>query len=96
MRIVGREKVTAFILKHADSKNALLTWIAMVEKAVWEKNTDIRGFFGSASFVGDRTVVFNIKGNNYRLVAKVQYTRHVVRILKIGTHAEYDKWSLGG
>ncbi|MCH6589863.1 MAG: type II toxin-antitoxin system HigB family toxin, partial [Proteobacteria bacterium] len=54
--------------------------------------TDIRQMSGSASFLGDRRVVFNIKGRRYRLDVKVSYKSQVVHVIRIGTHAEYDKW----
>ncbi len=92
MRIAGVGILFAFMRQHPDSKGPLETWIALVKEASWEKNTDIRQMSGSASFLGDRRVVFNIKGRHYRLDVKVSYKIQVVQVIRIGTHAEYDKW----
>jgi mRNA interferase HigB len=62
-----------------------------VDEASWDGPADIRKFYNSADFVGDNRVIFNIGGNNYRLVAHVAYRLHRVLIKFIGTHAEYDK-----
>ena len=92
MRIAGVGILYEFMRQHPDSKGPLETWIALVKEASWEKNTDIRQMSGSASFLGDRRVVFNIKGRHYRLDVKVSYKSQVVQVIRIGTHAEYDKW----
>ena len=92
MRIAGVGILFEFMRRHPDSKGPLETWIALVKAASWEKNTDIRQISGSASFLGDRRVVFNIKGRRYRLDVKVSYKSQVVQVIRIGTHAEYDKW----
>lgn len=94
MKLRGKKLLNDFAAKHADAAPALQLWAARIEEVIWKKNTDIRNFSGSASFLGDRRVVFNIKGNNYRLVADVSYELGSVLIVKIGTHAEYDKWKL--
>ncbi len=92
MNVRGKKILTDFMRKHANSKRALQTWVAMVEDATWQKNTDIKGFFGAASFLGNRRVVFNIKGKTYRLDVKIDYERQIVLVMRIGTHSEYDKW----
>lgn len=92
MKIVGLGILDDFMRRHPDSRGPLQTWIALVKTATWEKNTDIREMAGSASFVGNRRVVFNIKGQRYRLDVKVTYQHEVVQIIRIGTHSEYDKW----
>jgi len=94
MKLRGTKRLNDFAAKHADAAAALKTWAARVKTADWQKNTDVRGFSGSASFLGNRRVVFNIKGGNYRLLADINYELGTVLIVKIGTHAEYDKWDL--
>lgn len=94
MKLRGTKRLNDFAAKNADASPALKTWAVMVKAANWKKNTDIRGFFGSASFLGERRVVFNIKGNKYRLVADINYEIGTVLVIKIGTHAEYNKWNL--
>jgi len=92
MKVAGLGILYEFMRQHPDSKGPLETWLALVLKASWQINTDIRQMSGSASFVGGRRVVFNIKGNRYRLDVKVSYKNQVVQIIRIGTHSEYDKW----
>ena len=94
MKLRGTKTINDFAAKHPDAASAIQTWSALVKRATWTKNTDIRDFFGSASFVGDRKVVFNIKGNKYRLLAQINYEIGNVLVLRVGTHAEYDKWDL--
>ena len=92
MKIAGLRILQEFMRRHTDSEGPLKTWIALVRKEHWLKNTDIREMLGSASFMGDGRVVFNIKGNRYRLDVKVSYKAQVVKVIRVGTHAEYDKW----
>jgi len=74
----------------ADSREPLVQWHAIVEKADWSGPADLKDQFRSASFVGDR-VVFNIAGNKYRLVVVAKYRWRMVYIRFIGTHGEYDE-----
>lgn len=92
MKIAGLGLLHEFMKRRPDSKTPLQTWVALVRNANWEKSTDVRQMSGSASFVGDRRVVFNIKGRRYRLDVKVSYKRQLVQVIRIGTHADYDKW----
>jgi mRNA interferase HigB len=72
-------------------KEYLETWYETVKGARWEKPTDIRNFYATISILKNSRVVFNIKGNDYRLVAKINYRKQWLFIRFIGTHAEYDK-----
>ena len=94
MLVVGQIIIDDFIRAHADGRGPLLAWIAEAEAANWTTPNDIRGRFASASSLPDNTVVFNIKGNAFRLVVGVSYDVGVVEIQRVGTHAEYDKWRL--
>jgi len=69
----------------------MLAWILEAEEADWSGTADIKARFPSASFLSDNRVVFNIKGNRYRLEVKVSYEIKVVLVKWIGTHAEYSK-----
>ena len=71
----------------------MTAWLKEVNEATWETPQDIKARFPSASFVGNNRVVFNIKGNNYRLDVKVNYKNKIVLIKRCGSHAEYDKWT---
>ena len=91
MKIVGRELLIAFSRKHANAKKALDAWFAEAQKAEWQTCQDIKGCYRSADFLANNRVIFNIKGNHYRLVVKIRYQNDIVRIEWVGTHAEYDK-----
>ena len=66
-------------------------WHALVRQATWSGPADVRAMFGSADFVGDNRVIFDVGGNRYRLVAHVSYTYQRVLVKFLGTHAEYDR-----
>jgi mRNA interferase HigB len=91
MRIVAKKTLLTFIEKHARAQQALLAWHAEAARAAWKTPQDIKAHYASASFVGANRVVFNIKGNDFRLIAAVAYRIGVVYIKFVGTHAEYDK-----
>jgi len=92
MKIVGIGIIQEFAKEHADARTRLARWVEEVKRADWQRSDDIKASYPSASFLSDNRVVFNIKGNNYRLLIHVLYQRGYVTILQIGTHAEYDKW----
>jgi mRNA interferase HigB len=92
MRIAGRELLYKFKLKHADASSQIDAWICEVEEATWQKPNDVKKRYLNASVLGDRRVVFNIKGNCYRLDTKIAYVQQIVFVKRIGTHAEYSKW----
>lgn len=95
MWIIARPRIRAFGARHADAKQALYAWHAEVERAAWTGPQDIKSDYPSASILGDdpsgNRVVFNIKGNKYRVFVAVKYASHRVYIRFVGTHAEYDK-----
>ena len=76
--------------KHADAKTALEDWHEKTENAVWDNFAQIRETFKSADLVGNKRVVFNIKGNDYRLITIVLFKAKMVYIRFIGTHEEYN------
>ncbi|EKD0838829.1 type II toxin-antitoxin system HigB family toxin, partial [Escherichia coli] len=73
---------------------ALDSWYDEVIRENWKTTQDIRNRFNSADFLPNNRVIFNIKGNNYRLVVQVVYQAGMVIVERVGTHAEYDKWRL--
>ncbi|NWF38969.1 type II toxin-antitoxin system HigB family toxin [Mariprofundus sp. NF] len=91
MRIVGREMLLKCGKKHADAKKALDAWFHEAEISNWKTTQDIKKRYRSADFLADNRVIFNIKGNHYRLVVKVRYQNGIVAVEWVGTHAEYDK-----
>ena len=94
MNIIGQKVLKDFSDKHSDVRSQIESWIAKVKFMDWLSPNDVKLWFGSASFLKDDVVVFNIKGNSYRLVTKIDYQKKIILILKIGTHAEYSKWKL--
>lgn len=93
VKIIGRVKLEDFGLQHADIRRQLQAWIAEVQDAQWKTSQDIKARFVKASFLVDNRVIFNLKGNSYRLDVKVNYKSQIVLIKRIGTHADYDKWA---
>jgi mRNA interferase HigB len=93
MRLVGKELLAEFAKQHADIRGPLNAWIFEVEEANWRGPADIKARYPNASFLSDNRVIFNIKGNTYRIETKVSYEVTVVLIKRIGTHAEYSNWS---
>jgi mRNA interferase HigB len=91
MRVLGRDKITECIHKHASSKKKLEAWLAEAENADWKTPKNIKDKYRHADFLADNRVIFNIKGNDFRLVVKVRYQNGIVVVEWVGTHADYDK-----
>lgn len=91
MRVFNRSTVTTFGDSHADAREPLVAWYAEVANANWTGPDDLKKAFPSASIISDERIVFNIKGNKYRVVVDVKFQFFVVYIKFIGSHAEYDK-----
>jgi len=91
MRIISRRILREFWERHPDSAVPLQTWFHDVERATWNSTADIKAVYRNASFVANNRVVFNIKGNHYRLVVVVVYQYGFVYIRFVGTHEEYDQ-----
>lgn len=90
MRIISRRILREFWEKHPDSAVALQTWFHDVSRASWTSPVDIKAVYQNASFIAHNRVIFNIKGNHYRIVVVVIYHHGVVYIRFVGTHDEYD------
>ncbi|RXZ42680.1 type II toxin-antitoxin system HigB family toxin [Crenobacter cavernae] len=91
MRVIALKNLLAFAQRHPLADQALRAWYEEAIKSSWQTPQDIKARYASASFVGHNRVVFNIKGNDYRLIVAVAYRFGAVYIKFIGTHAEYDK-----
>jgi mRNA interferase HigB len=94
MRLVGQELLAEFAKLHADIRSPLDAWIREVEDTDWKGPEDVKARYPSASILGYNRVVFNIKGNKYRIETKISYEIKVVLAKQIGTHSEYMKWRL--
>jgi mRNA interferase HigB len=91
MRIIARSTIRNFWERFPNAENPLKVWFGEVKKGGWEDFNQLKAQFGNASVVGNDRVIFNIKGNDYRLVAAIDYEKQIVWIRFIGSHKEYDK-----
>ncbi len=97
MRIIARRTLRTFVDKLAGRKDqravgaALDAWYAEVSRTVWRNSAGVKRLYATASIVGADRIVFNIKGNDYRLVVSVDYEKSIVWIKWVGTHKEYDR-----
>ena len=91
MNIISKRTIIKFYEKYPNSKTALEVWYSDAKKSIWTTPDDIKRVYSSASFLADNRVIFNIKGNDYRLIVHIDYLRKFVRVKFIGTHNEYDK-----
>jgi len=97
VRIIARKTLRDFAdslrggADHKAVKSALDSWFHEVQNSQWRNPADVTRRYATASIVGGDRIVFNIKGNAYRLVVAVDYQRHIVFIKWLGTHAQYDK-----
>ncbi len=90
MRVIAKKILRDFWTIHNDCESQLQSWYHEALKAHWKSPHEIKKEFPSASILQDNRVVFNIKGNRYRLIVKINYDYSVVWIRFIGTHREYD------
>ncbi len=90
MHIVAVKHLRAFWEKNPDAEQPLKSWVDEVRKATWLRPAAIKEHYRNASILKNRRVVFNIKGNDYRLVASVAYHYQAVYVKFIGTHKDYD------
>ena len=97
MRVIARATLNGFVRDRVEAKHRkavkaqLDAWYAEVVRAEWRSSADLNGQFRSASIVSAERVVFNIKGNEYRLVVAINYAFQVVMVKWLGTHKEYDE-----
>ena len=91
MRVIAVKTLKEFWRRHKDSEQQLKAWYAEARAADWKTPGEIRKVYKSASILANNRVVFNIKGNNYRLVTAINYSYKIIYIRFIGTHKEYDK-----
>ena len=92
MKVVGIQRIQQFCATHADGAADALAWLAEAKAACWRTPHELKARYASASFIG-KHVVFNLRGNRYRLDVRVSYAAQVVIIVRAGTHSEYDRWS---
>ena len=91
MRVIARRSLRDFSELHADSKPPLEAWFHEATAARWSSPQEIKARYPSADILPGNRIVFNIKGNSYRLIVKIHYHTGIVFIRFIGTHSEYDR-----
>ena len=91
MRIIAIGTIKAFWEKNPDSEQHLKSWYQEILKAKWNKSSELKSLYRNASIINSKRVVFNIKGNSYRLIVDIEYRLKIVFIVWIGSHEEYDK-----
>lgn len=95
MEIFGRKRLDMFRLRHANSRVAIDQWLGIAESAEWQTPSDVRDRLPNVDFLPDNRLIFNLGGNKYRLVAHISYKNQTIMVERIGTHSEYDRWTLG-
>ena len=91
MRVIAVSTLRDFWKLHPDAEQPLKAWFEEVTEASWTQPSDIKAQYGNASILKNRRVVFNIKGNDYRLIVAIAYRLQVVYVKFVGTHKEYDE-----
>ena len=91
MRIIAKRTLRDFWVRHANAEQSLLAWHREVKQEDWDTPAKLKVRYPRASIVGKDRVVFNIKGNSYRLVVRINYQKRTVYIRFVGTHQEYDR-----
>lgn len=93
MRIITRKRLVRFWATHQDAETSLRSWFSNVKQTNWQNLADVQADYPHADLVGD-CIVFNIGGNKYRLIAKINYRSHRLYIRAVLTHKDYDrgKW----
>lgn len=90
MRVIAVATLKTFWQRHPDAEQPLKAWFEEASKAAWTQPADIKAQYRSASILKNRRVVFNIRGNEYRLVVAIAYQLQIVYVKFIGTHQQYD------
>jgi mRNA interferase HigB len=90
MRIISKKMLKEFWEIHPDTEQPLRAWHSKASKADWKSTSDVKNDYRNASFIANNRVIFNIKGNQYRLVVVINYQYRIIYIRFVGTHIEYD------
>lgn len=91
LRIIAKRTLREFWRKHKNAEESLKSWYRETEKATWKNSNALKRDYPNASIIKNNRIVFNIKGNHYRLIVKMNYEFQLCWIRFVGTHAEYDK-----
>lgn len=91
MRVISKKALRDFWIQHPDCEQQLKSWFKEAEVAEWKNPNHIKKDYPSANVLEDNRIVFNIKGNNYRLIIRINYSYKMIWIRFVGTHAQYNK-----
>lgn len=91
MHVISKKMLEEFWTKHADARSALMSWYHTARQASWSNLAEVQESYNTAEAVDHRWTVFNIRGNNYRLVMAIHYDRKKIYIRHVLTHAEYSR-----
>lgn len=91
MKVLVKRTIHYYISKYPLAERSLLLWEVEFSKMIFQNFNEIKNVFGNASIIGNGRVVFNIKGNDYRLVVSVNFVQQACYVIWFGTHKEYDK-----
>ncbi|GAA0545181.1 type II toxin-antitoxin system HigB family toxin [Chitinophaga japonensis] len=94
MVIIARKVINEFANMHPDSIDPLWNWYRITFQADWRNFAEVKASFNHVDYVGNNLYIFNIRGNDYRLIARIIFKVRTVYIRFIGTHAQYDKVNL--
>ena len=91
MHVIAKKPLREFWERNPDAERPLRAWHKEAQTADWDTPADVKAAYPKASIIGDNRIVFNIKGNAYRLVVRIDYRRDIVYVRFVGTHADYDR-----
>lgn len=93
MRIIKEKTLVDYCKqdKYKNAKTSLESWVKDINNAKWKSSNELKEKYKNASIIGNKRVIFNIKGNDYRLIVDIEYKINLVFIIWLGTHQEYDK-----
>jgi len=91
LKLYGQLILDEFKKKYSNARKAIDAWKAEISAAAWKSTHSVKSNFPSADFLHDNKIIFDIKGNQYRVVVKVDYLRQIVLVEWVGTHSEYSK-----
>ena len=95
MRIIARKTLVEYGKKYPEAKGQLDAWYIFVNNVKWNKFADVTKFSNTADLIQKHTVIFDIKGNQYRLEVKIYFTMQTIYVIWFGTHKEYDERNKG-
>ena len=92
MKLIGILQLEDFKRKHSDVCSHIDSWVAEAKEADWQTTHDVKGRYPKASIIKDNQVIFDLRGNRYRLKVQIDYKNKIILIKNVGTHQEYMKW----